>query len=206
MLGALTDLALRAGLGRAGPSVAWHRLKGLPRSVFGTALAHFGLGVTLIGIVAATAFSTEAIITMKPGDTREIGGYTVRFDGIAQQTGGVYKADVGHFSVLDGSGRVVSALDSAKRFYFARQTPTTEAGIRTFGFSQLYISLGDKEANGNGRVVRLWWKSWVTLIWGGALIMAAGGLASLSDRRLRIGAPARRRAKRTGQAMPEPAE
>ncbi|HET7411759.1 MAG TPA: heme lyase CcmF/NrfE family subunit [Pararhizobium sp.] len=205
MIGALTDLATRAGVGRGNAAIVWQRFKGLPRSVFGTTLAHFGLGVSLIGIVAATAFSSEAILTMKPGDVRDIGGYTVRFDGMKQQLGDDYKADVGHFSVLD-DGRVVSGVDSAKRFYFARQTPTTEAGIRTFGFSQLYISLGDKEATGNGRVVRLWWKSWVTLIWGGALIMAAGGLASLSDRRLRIGAPARRRAKRTGQAMPEPAE
>ena len=205
MTGALVDLASRAGLGKVGAGAAWRRFKGLPRSVFGTTLAHFGLGVSLIGVVAATAFSTETITTMKAGDTRQAGGYEVRFDGMRSETGGGYRADIGRFSVLGEGGRVVSRLDSAKRLYFARQQPTTEAGIRTFGFSQLYISLGDAEAGG-GRVVRLWWKSWVVFIWLGAIVMAAGGAVSLSDRRLRIGAPARARRQGSSNAVPEPGE
>jgi cytochrome c-type biogenesis protein CcmF len=73
-----------------------------------------------------------------------------------------------------------------------RQTTTTEAGIRTIGFSQLYVSLGDETADG-GVVVRIWWKPLVTLIWGGALVMMLGGALSLMDRRLRVGAPGRHR-------------
>jgi cytochrome c-type biogenesis protein CcmF len=76
---------------------------------------------------------------------------------------------------------------------------TTEAGIETFGFSQLYISLG--EIAGGGTTVRLFWMPLVTLIWVGPMIMALGGLLSLSDRRLRVGAP--RPARR---AQVEPAE
>jgi cytochrome c-type biogenesis protein CcmF len=72
--------------------------------------------------------------------------------------------------------------------------PTTEAGIRTFGLSQLYVSLGDPTADG-GIVVRVWWKPMVTLIWLGAVVMMVGGIFSLADRRLRVGAPAARRAK-----------
>lgn len=70
--------------------------------------------------------------------------------------------------------------------------PTTEAGIRTFGVSQLYVSLGDDMADG-GIVVRIWWKPLILCIWGGALVMMAGGIVSLTDRRLRVGAPARAR-------------
>lgn len=69
--------------------------------------------------------------------------------------------------------------------------PTTEAGIRSFGFSQLYVSLGDAMADG-GMVVRIWWKPWILCIWGGALVMMIGGFVSLSDRRLRVGAPNRK--------------
>ena len=36
-----------------------------------------------------------------------------------------------------------ATIVSAKRFYPVRQMPTTEAGIRTLGLSQLYVSLGD---------------------------------------------------------------
>ena len=77
---------------------------------------------------------------------------------------------------------------------------TTEAGIRTLGFSQLYIALGDLGTDGSA-VVRLWWKPWVTLIWGGGLVMMLGGAVSLSDRRLRVGAPAAKRKRaRTAEA------
>jgi cytochrome c-type biogenesis protein CcmF len=69
--------------------------------------------------------------------------------------------------------------------------PTTEAGIVSFGLSQLYISIGDKTEDGK-LVVRIWYKPWILCIWLGALIMAFGGMVSLSDRRLRIGAPAKR--------------
>ncbi len=71
--------------------------------------------------------------------------------------------------------------------------PTTEAGIHTLLFSQVYIALGDTAANNGATVVRIWWKPMVTLIWLGAVAMAIGGAISLSDRRLRVGAPARRR-------------
>ena len=78
--------------------------------------------------------------------------------------------------------------------------PTTEAGIFTRGLSQLYVSIGDQTPD--GIVVRAWWKPLVVLIWGGALLMMAGGALSLLDRRLRVGAPA----KRARSAVPVPAE
>ena len=71
--------------------------------------------------------------------------------------------------------------------------PTTEAGIYTHVFSQTYVSLGDASANGGANVVRVWYKPLVTLIWYGCVLMALGGAVSLADRRLRVGAPARRR-------------
>ncbi|WP_375588889.1 heme lyase CcmF/NrfE family subunit [Hoeflea alexandrii] len=199
ILGALTDLALRAGIGRVGAGVAWSRLIGLPRSAFGSALGHMGLGVTVIGVVAASVFSTETVIAMKPGDTATAGGYELRFDGIRDYNGPNYTSQSGEFTVMR-DGVEVAKTASAKRFYQARGMPTTEAGILTFGASQLYIALGDPEANG-GLVVRIWWKSWVTFIWYGTVVMMIGGMLSLSDRRLRIGAPNRAKArKKTAEA------
>jgi len=194
IFGALADLALRAGIGRVSPSVAWSRLSGLPRSAFGSALGHMGLGVTVIGVVMASVFSTETVVAMKPGDTATAGGYELHFDGIRQYDGPNYEAQSGEFTVSRG-GVEVATIASAKRFYQARGMPTTEAGILTFGASQLYIALGDPESNG-GLVVRIWWKSWVTFIWYGTVLMMIGGVLSLSDRRLRIGAPNRARAKK----------
>ncbi|MCZ4089899.1 heme lyase CcmF/NrfE family subunit [Sinorhizobium psoraleae] len=200
--GALTDLILRSGIAKVAANVAWKRLAGLPRSAFGTALAHAGLGVTLIGIVAVTAFETETVVEMKPGMMVDAGGYALRFDGMRQGRGPNYTEETGHFTVSRG-GVVVTEIWSSKRLYTARRMPTTEAGIRTFGLSQLYVSLGDP-MTGGGIVVRIWWKPLILCIWGGALIMMAGGIVSLSDRRLRVGAPARaRRAPRSALGAAE---
>ncbi|KPF41110.1 heme lyase CcmF/NrfE family subunit [Rhizobium sp. AAP43] len=189
MAGAIADLFYRGGFGKQSFSVALSRFKGLPRSAFGTALAHFGLGVTVIGIVAVTTFETETVVEMKPGMTAEAGGYVLTFDGMRAASGPNYTEDQGHFTIRKG-GVEVADVWSSKRLYPARRMPTTEAGIVTFGFSQLYVSLGDPMADG-GIVVRVWWKPWILCIWYGALVMMAGGVVSLSDRRLRVGAPKR---------------
>lgn len=203
ILGAIADLWYRAGIGKLAADVAWRRLTGLPRSAFGTALAHAGLGVSVLGIVAVTTFQSEHVVAMKPGEIIEAGGYSLAFDGMRPGRGPNYSEERGHFTIRR-AGVVVADTWSAKRLYTARQMPTTEAGILTFGLSQLYVSLGDATTDG-GIVVRIWWKPFILCIWGGALIMAAGGCVSLSDRRLRVGAP-RRKAKAKPTPAMEPAE
>ncbi|ESY81964.1 heme lyase subunit CcmF [Mesorhizobium sp. LNHC220B00] len=192
ILGALTDLAIKAGIGSVATPTMVRRLVGLPRSVFGTALAHLGLGLTVLGIVGTLCFGTEKILSMHPGETVEISGRMVRFVGLYPAQGPNYNEDRGRFELIGVSGSPVSEVSSAKRFYPVRQMTTTESGIKTIGLSQLYISLGDEGKDGSV-VVRLWWKPLVTLIWGGGLVMMAGAAMSLMDRRLRVGAPSRRR-------------
>jgi len=202
LIGALTDLALKAGIGSVSPRVALRRAAGLPKSVFGTSLAHFGLGLTTLGVVSVTALQTEQIAAMRPGDTVAISGYVLQFDRLEPIQGPNYTEDRGHFHLSLDSGRDLGEIISSKRIYTARQMPTTEAGIATRGFSQVYVSMGDPTANG-GTVVRVWWKPLVTLIWLGAVVMMAGGAMSLFDRRLRVGAPARRKARAPVQAPAE---
>ncbi|MBZ9957553.1 MULTISPECIES: heme lyase CcmF/NrfE family subunit [unclassified Mesorhizobium] len=200
ILGALTDLAVKAGFGNVAARVMVRRLLGLPRSVFGTALAHLGLGLTTLGIVGTLCFGTEKILSMHAGQTVELSGHTLRFVGLHPAQGPNYSEDRGRFQLIGVGGSPVGEISSAKRFYPVRQTTTTESGIRTMGLSQLYISLGD-EGNDGSVVVRLWWKPLVTLIWGGGLVMMVGAAMSLMDRRLRVGAPSRRR-KQAGAMSP----
>ncbi|MBB3425188.1 cytochrome c-type biogenesis protein CcmF [Rhizobium sp. BK312] len=202
VFGALADLWYRAGVGKVAAGVAWRRLSGLPRSAFGTALAHAGLGITVLGIVAVTTFEAEHITSMKPGETAELGGYSLRFDGVQPGVGPNFTEDRAHFTVSRG-GVVFAEMSSAKRVFTASRTATTESGILTPGLNQLYVSVGDVSKDG-GMVVRIWWKPFILCIWLGALIMAIGGFVSLSDRRLRVGAPSRK-AKPARPAM-EPAE
>lgn len=184
--GALAELAFRIKLGSIPLMASWRRLAGLPRSALGTTLAHSGVGVTVLGIVVASVWSGEEIRTMVPGETAQIAGYEVTLDGFRRDRGPNFTATVVGLTVRRG-GAVIAVMEPSKRHYAARETDTTEAAIETRGFSQLYVSLGDVLPEGT--TVRIFWRPMVTLMWLGALIMALGALLSLSDRRLRVGAP-----------------
>ncbi|QGZ36821.1 heme lyase CcmF/NrfE family subunit [Stappia indica] len=197
--GAVAEILSRARFGDVGLSTGLARLGGLPKSAWGTAFGHAGIGLTLLGVVAVSAFQEEKVLTIRPGESVEIADYTLNFSGLARRTGPNYVDDVGHFDIYRG-GRQVAVADPAKRLYTARQMPTTEAGIVTFGLSQVYVSIGEVHSDG-GADIRLYHKPLVTLIWIGCLVMSFGGVLSLFDRRLRVGAPkpARRKMAAAGQ-------
>jgi len=202
MAGAISEIVTRVKLFEIGFARGFARLKGLPGSAWGTATAHFGIGVTVLGIVASTAFQDEKVLTMAPGDTVDVSGYAVTFDGLAPNRGPNYVEDIGHFTVRKG-GVVIAELEPSKRLYTARQFPTTEAGIHTLILSQIYVSLGEPRDNGSIDV-RAYYKPLVTLIWIGTLFMALGAVFSMADRRLRVGAP-KPASKRDNTAGPAPA-
>jgi cytochrome c-type biogenesis protein CcmF len=187
MIGAMVDIAERIGLFRVSLSVVRQRAAGLPRSAWGTALAHTGIAVTLLGIVCVSAWASERIVALKPSETVSISGYELSFDGVVQRSGANYRELAARFTVREG-GVPVGVMEPSKRTFASRSTTTTEAALMTRGVSQLYLSLGD--ANSDGSVsVRLYHKPMVLLIWLGAVVMGLGGTLSLSDRRLRVGAP-----------------
>ncbi len=203
MAGSVSEIVSRVRLFEVGPARAISRLWGLPGSAWGTAVAHFGVGITVLGIVTATAFQEEQIQTLHPGESVEVHNFEVTFDGAAPRTGPNYTEDVGHFTVRSG-GVEVATMDPSKRIYTARQMPTTEAAILTSGLSQLYLSLGEVHQDGS-MDVRVYFKPLVILIWGGCMVMAFGGLLSIADRRLRVGAP-KPAAGRKMPSAPAPAE
>jgi cytochrome c-type biogenesis protein CcmF len=194
MMGAVTDVAERTMILRIPFNAVWHRAIGMPRSVWGTAFAHFGIGATLLGIVSVTAWGSEHIAAIKPGEVIDVSHYRLTFDGTFNRPGPNYSDVVGHFTVRRASGEVIGVMEPTRRTFPARNMATTEAALMTRGVSQLYVSLGDPDASG-AVPVRLYFKPNVLLIWGGAFIMFLGGGLSLSDRRLRIGAPRPAKAK-----------
>ena len=124
---------------------------------------------------------------MKPDDVAKVAGYELKLDGMTQRQGPNYREMVAQFTVsLDGGQ--LSTMTPSKRNFTTRGSTTTEAALLTRGASQLYISLGDTAADG-AIAVRIYHKPMVLLIWFGPVLMAFGGMLSLSDRRLRVGAP-----------------
>lgn len=200
MMGAATDIAERIGLVRLPLTTVLARAAGLPRSAWGTALAHFGVGVTVLGIAVNTQWGAERIVALKPGESVQLRHYAVTFEGVAPRAGPNYHDTVVKLSVRR-DGALVGVLEPSRRVFPARGTTTTEAALMTRGANQLYASVGEAEPDGSV-VLRLYHKPLVLLIWLGALVMVAGGLLSLSDRRLRVGAPKPARPR----PSPQPAE
>ncbi|MDE2579522.1 MAG: heme lyase CcmF/NrfE family subunit [Hyphomicrobiales bacterium] len=197
VVGAFADVAHRiAPRGFSSPN-KWARAKGLPLSAWGTAIAHAGFGVSLLGI-AATGWGVEKITTVKMGDVVTLGPYVVLVQDFSARNGPNYNETFARMQVRS-AGAPVAEIEPSKRFYPARRMPRTEAGIATLGLGQVYVSLGEQGKDG-GLDARFYWKPLVTLIWIGALIMAFGGLASVADRRLRIGVA--RRARNAPQGVP----
>jgi cytochrome c-type biogenesis protein CcmF len=189
ILGALSEIAYRVRLREATFAETWRRLGNLPRAAYGSVLAHAGLGLAVIGIVATTAWRSEAIIALKPGESAEIGGYTLAFKDVAARDGPNYREQAAVFAVTR-DGRTVTELAPSKRKFTVERTDTTEAGIHASWRGDLYAVLGDPLKDG-AYSIRLYFNPLVRLIWIGALVMFLGGAISLSDRRLRVGAPKR---------------
>jgi len=84
-----------------------------------------------------------------------------------------------------------TVLCPEKRFYVAARQPTTEAAIDPGLTRDVYLVLGDQSSDG-AWAVRSYYKPLANWIWLGSLVMAFGGLISLTDRRYRVGAAARR--------------
>jgi cytochrome c-type biogenesis protein CcmF len=186
--GSLVEKAERIQLFKVPLASSWARLKGLPRSAFGTTLAHMGVGILVIGVISVTAWRHEVVAVMTPGSTIELAGRSVTFLGESPFTGPNYTAEVARFRI-DSGGREVATITSDKRTYLPDGQSTTQVGIEPFLTGDLYLAIGDR-ADG-GRVLRAYFHPFVHLIWLGSAIMFLGGAVSLSDRRLRVGAPTR---------------
>ena len=202
--GAVVDLAERARVGRIPFAESLNRLKGLPRSAWGTAIAHAGVGVLVFGVVGVTAGAEERVELMSAGQSIEIGGYEVVFDGVQPAPGPNYEADRGIFTLKRG-GQEVGKLFPEKRFYPVARMPTTEAAIRTTILDDVYVVLGDPQpgaAPGETKwIVRAYHNPLQPLVWIGCIVMVLGACVSLADRRLRVGAPSRKsRAQPAGAA------
>jgi cytochrome c-type biogenesis protein CcmF len=204
MAGAVTEIVERTGLLKVPFPTAFARARGMPRSAWGGALAHFGLGITLLGIIGETQWNIERIAELRPGQSISIRRYDLQFDGMATRQGPNYQELSAHFTVRR-LGETVGVMEPSKRTFPSRSTGTTESALMTRGFSQLYLSLGDLNPNGS-LAVRFYYKPLVLLIWLGAVVMVIGGVLSLSDRRLRVGAPKPARAKTAAKSTLVPAE
>jgi len=196
--GSFVEVAGRIFVKGASPRAMLSRAIGLPRTAWGTAIAHAGVGLCLLGL-AATGWGVEKIVAMKPGDRASVGPYEVTLERVSPRAGPNFRETVGFMTVREG-GRVVARLEPSRRDFTARTMVTSQAGILTLWLGQFQAVIAEDKDGGID--TRLYWKPLVTLIWLGAVVMALGGALAMTERRLRFGI-ARQSRRRNEQAADE---
>ncbi|MCH2095305.1 MAG: heme lyase CcmF/NrfE family subunit [Rhodobacteraceae bacterium] len=184
--GALTELWTRIGRSR---DVT--RLWRLPRADWGKAVAHMGLGVTMFGVAGLMAWEAEDIRVAQLGETFEVAGFELTLNEVRDVRGPNYFSTMGDVT-LAKNGVELARLYPEKRNYPVAGMPTTEAAIDYRFLRDVYVVIGD-EQEGGAWTLRTYVKPLAGWIWAGCIIMALGGSLSLSDRRFRVAAGARRR-------------
>ncbi|GGJ36861.1 heme lyase CcmF/NrfE family subunit [Neoroseomonas lacus] len=185
VFGAMVDVAERIGLFRR-PAQAFRRALALPRAAWGAAIAHGALGISIAGI-AGMGVATDTLVQLNPGQSTQLAGYEWRMEGLSDVQGANYRARRATVTVLR-DGAVVTVLHPERRTFIVDNQTTGEAAIHTNALRDLYAVLGEERAG--AAVLRLHHNPFAPWIWFGGLAMAFGGMLSLSDRRLRVAAPA----------------
>ena len=169
---------------RIGSIASWRKLGRLGLGYWGMVTAHLGIAICVVGVGFSSTYSVERDLRMAPGDSVEMAGWQFRFIGIEQRQGANYIAEAARFKVgsLDGE---LSTMVAEKRSYRSQMgNVMTEAAIDGGLFRDLYVSLGEPLGGGDW-AVRLYVKPFQRWIWLGPLVMAAGGLLAIADRRYR---------------------
>ena len=191
VFGAVADLWQRSGRGALGQRFG--RIARLPRADLGKAIAHSGFGITIFGIGALIAWELQDVRVAQIGDRYDVGAYTIELADVRRIEGPNYISTMADMAIYR-NGELVDVLNPEKRFYPVAGMPTTEAAINNGVFRDIYVVVGDPQPGG-GWAVRAFVKPFANWIWAGAIVMSIGGLFSLTDRRLRVGAGMRRAPK-----------
>ncbi|MDY0072321.1 MAG: heme lyase CcmF/NrfE family subunit [Thauera sp.] len=174
-------LAQRLGE-RAGVAMG-QRLRQIPASWWGMWLAHFGVGIFIIGVTMVGSLDDNLDVKMLQGQHAELAGFTFTMQGVEEIDGPNYDAARAHIMVTR-NGKEVALLHPEKRLYRAQGMPMTEASIDIGAFRDVYVSLGEQVEDG-AWIVSLYYKPFISWIWLGCTLMGLGGLFAVADRRYR---------------------
>ena len=204
--GALAEIAERVRLFKAPLGEVGRRLGGLPRGAWGMSLAHAALGLFVLGACFESAFKIDASQSLSLGGGMKLGSYALKLDRVGDVQGPNYQAERAVIAIHGSSGESICTAMPERRLYEPGGQNTSDVAICQRGLDDIYVVLGDRRPRADGTaawVVRGYFNPWARLIFFGPILMALGGLISLSDRRLRLAFG--RRAAAPAPAL-EPAE
>ncbi|MEM7054020.1 MAG: heme lyase CcmF/NrfE family subunit, partial [Pseudomonadota bacterium] len=156
---------------------------GLTRGQWGMTLAHFGVGVFVIGVAMVESSTVETDFRIEPGQSVQTAGLEFRLNEVATVKGPNWAAEEARVTVLK-DGEVWAEMVPQKRLYYRSGDVMTQVDLRPGFVRDIYIAMG-QQLDGNAWSIRIHVKPFIRWIWGGAVFMLIGGMVAASDPRYR---------------------
>jgi len=176
-------MAVAVAIGSVMPLLG-RSLRRLPLATWGMVVAHLGVAVSLFGMAADTAFTTEKLVAARVGATTQVGPWQITLDAVYPVAGPKWIALEANLGASYQGGAAREIAPQARSFWAPPQQ-TSESALLTRWNGQLYAVIGGEAPDDGGAdrwQLRLWWKPFVNWIWYGGALIGLGGLLALIGR------------------------
>ena len=164
-------------------------LVGRNRRRYGGYLVHVGVVVLFVGLAGSSAYSTARDVTLRPGDSTTVAGYTFTASGFTREADSHVRSVAMTLSVTDPDGASLGTVHPAKNIYVASMQPSTEVALKSMPTRDLYVALVTLAEDGTAQL-SIYVTPLVSWIWMSGLVMIAGTLLAAWPSRRRRPPPA----------------
>jgi cytochrome c-type biogenesis protein CcmF len=145
---------------------------------YGGFVVHLGILVVALGVAGSQAWSTQTEATLDRGESMELAGYTIRFDGLQAAEESNHFKVIGTFTVSDRKGPY-TVLTPAKKFYPQEQSPIAAVDYRLGFMEDLYLVLGEFARDGSHATIKVQVNRMVSWLWIGGLVLTLGAALAI---------------------------
>jgi len=147
------------------------------RQRYGGYLVHFGVVLIFVGITGSSAYQVEQDVVMRPGETAEVGAFTLQYVQLNRVLQPTHEAFIAELKI-QRHAKPLTTLYPEKRLYFAQNQPTTEVALRTSLFEDLYVILAGFEPS-RIATFKVFVNPLVAWMWMGGLVMVLGTIVAI---------------------------
>ena len=160
--------------------VAFARLVNKNHRRYGGYFVHLGVVILAAGVIGSSVYPTEQQISMRPGESAQVQGYTLKYANFAIEPTEAKQRFAVTLDVQKGS-RSLGTLTAEKNFHWNVQQWVTEVAIRPSLVEDLYVILGGLDQSGMAVMV-IQTHPMVTWLWVGGILILLGTLWAMWPR------------------------
>ncbi|MGC6588841.1 heme lyase CcmF/NrfE family subunit [Paenibacillus sp. Dod16] len=147
------------------------------RRRYGGYIVHFGVALIALGIIGSQNFEQQTMRTVGPGESFEIGSYSINYDRLNERSEGINRVVYAELLIAK-NGDELGLLRPEKVFYGIGEDPSTEVGLYSNWREDLYVVLSSWEPDGRATFVAKV-NPMMNWIWFGGMILVMGTVFAL---------------------------